>query len=241
MRRPPTRQAYEYEIHTAAGNRTNLTFTVPQNAASGHSNQQQQPQTLPPTHVGVWGDMGTVAPLGFKVRGVLYSSSESLTSLLLLFRLLLLLPLLLLRLRLLLRLHAWVQHFCLCFRASLLVVPCLAFSASSACTQVFDKVLADHRLGGSSRFNLTMLFGDIAYAGLDTSVEPLNITKADELEYVWDLFGVQVRCTGVCTLSAYSWLVRARSCASCCPTRLTTSNTRAYRAGGCCGAAQQAH
>lgn len=52
-------QSYPYQIVSPAGNRTNLTFTMPRFAAEGTA--------LPPTHLGVWGDMGTVAPLGFKV------------------------------------------------------------------------------------------------------------------------------------------------------------------------------
>ena len=48
-------------------------------------------------------------------------------------------------------------------------------------------------VGGDERFNATMLFGDISYAGVDTNVKPFNITSADEWEHVWDLFGEQVR------------------------------------------------
>ena len=38
--------------------------------------------------------------------------------------------------------------------------------------------------GGASQFNATMLFGDISYAGIDTSFDILNISSADELECV---------------------------------------------------------
>ena len=57
---------------------------------------------------------------------------------------------------------------------------------------VFDKILKDHRQSPAGVFNATMLFGDISYAGVDTNVKPLNVTKADEWQYVWDLFGRQV-------------------------------------------------
>ena len=73
-------QTYPYQILTPVGNRTDLKLTVPLYAPSpadsppppttttttrGHDAVSSS--TLPLTHLGVWGDMGTVAPLGFKV------------------------------------------------------------------------------------------------------------------------------------------------------------------------------
>ena len=55
--------------------------------------------------------------------------------------------------------------------------------------KVFDTILKDHE---ETPFNATMLFGDISYAGIDTEIKILNVTKADEWEFVWDLFGRQV-------------------------------------------------
>ena len=55
--------------------------------------------------------------------------------------------------------------------------------------KVFDTILKDHQ---EAPFNATMLFGDISYAGIDTEIKILNVTKADEWEFVWDLFGRQV-------------------------------------------------
>ena len=55
--------------------------------------------------------------------------------------------------------------------------------------KVFDQILKDHEL---QPFNATMLFGDISYAGIDTEIKFLNVTKADEWEFVWDLFGKQI-------------------------------------------------
>ena len=55
--------------------------------------------------------------------------------------------------------------------------------------KVSDTILKDHQ---EAPFNATMLFGDISYAGIDTEIKILNVTKADEWEFVWDLFGRQV-------------------------------------------------
>lgn len=39
--------------------------------------------------------------------------------------------------------------------------------------------------------DFTMIVGDIAYAGLSSAIPPLNISKEDEFERVWDLYGIQ--------------------------------------------------
>ena len=58
--------------------------------------------------------------------------------------------------------------------------------------KVFEKIYNDYISSSSTKFNITILFGDISYAGLDTNVQFLNVTKADEWEYVWDIFGNQI-------------------------------------------------
>lgn len=39
--------------------------------------------------------------------------------------------------------------------------------------------------------DLTMIVGDLSYAGLSSDFIPLNITSEDEFERVWDLYGIQ--------------------------------------------------
>jgi hypothetical protein len=39
--------------------------------------------------------------------------------------------------------------------------------------------------------DFTMIVGDISYAGLSSEVPALNISKEDEFERVWDLYGIQ--------------------------------------------------
>lgn len=58
--------------------------------------------------------------------------------------------------------------------------------------KVFEKIYNDYKVKDGYKFNVTILFGDISYAGLDTDVKILNVTKADEWEYVWDIFGNQI-------------------------------------------------
>ncbi len=53
-------------------------------------------------------------------------------------------------------------------------VACVCCALLRACVHV--------QAGGAARFNATMLFGDISYAGIDTNFDILNITKADEWE-----------------------------------------------------------
>lgn len=36
-----------------------------------------------------------------------------------------------------------------------------------------------------------MYAGDLAYAGLSTSMPRLNISKEDEFEHIWDLYAIQ--------------------------------------------------
>ena len=55
--------------------------------------------------------------------------------------------------------------------------------------KVFDKVLQEH---AREPFDFVLHQGDISYAGVDTSIPILNITKNDEWEYIWDLFGRQI-------------------------------------------------
>jgi hypothetical protein len=43
----------------------------------------------------------------------------------------------------------------------------------------------------SGHFDFVHVSGDLSYAGLDSPFEPLNITKDDEFEHIWDLLGVQ--------------------------------------------------
>lgn len=39
--------------------------------------------------------------------------------------------------------------------------------------------------------DLVMYAGDLCYAGLSSNLPPMNITKDDEFEHVWDLWGIQ--------------------------------------------------
>ena len=39
--------------------------------------------------------------------------------------------------------------------------------------------------------DLVMIAGDLCYAGLSTSSARYNITKDDEFEHIWDLWGIQ--------------------------------------------------
>ena len=55
--------------------------------------------------------------------------------------------------------------------------------------KVFDKVKEEHL---RDPFDFILHQGDISYAGVDTSIKILNISKDDEWEYIWDLFGRQI-------------------------------------------------
>jgi len=56
---------------------------------------------------------------------------------------------------------------------------------------VAQQLAASHG-GPRGAFDAIFHFGDVSYAGTDSAVAPLNITKADEWEYIWDLFGAQM-------------------------------------------------
>ena len=43
--------------------------------------------------------------------------------------------------------------------------------------KVFEKIYNDYISSSSTKFNITILFGDISYAGLDTNVQFLNVTN----------------------------------------------------------------
>ena len=55
--------------------------------------------------------------------------------------------------------------------------------------EVTRRLVAAQRAGRG--FDATMLFGDISYAGVDTAFPALNMSKSDEIQAVWDLFGRQ--------------------------------------------------
>ena len=54
---------------------------------------------------------------------------------------------------------------------------------------VFRQLLVSHE---RSPFDLVFHCGDVSYAGTDTEVAPLNISRTDEWEWIWDLFGEQI-------------------------------------------------
>jgi hypothetical protein len=53
-----------------------------------------------------------------------------------------------------------------------------------------EKVMALEQQGELD-FDFTFLVGDMSYAGIDTSMPRLDVTKEDEFELVWDLFYMQ--------------------------------------------------
>lgn len=55
--------------------------------------------------------------------------------------------------------------------------------------EVFHALARSH---GASPLDFVLQQGDISYAGVDTAVPSLNITKDDEFEFIWDLFGRQI-------------------------------------------------
>lgn len=57
----------------------------------------------------------------------------------------------------------------------------LGFATSNKLIEVQDELGVD----------LVMYAGDLAYAGLSTSLPRLNISKEDEFEHIWDLWGIQ--------------------------------------------------
>jgi hypothetical protein len=56
----------------------------------------------------------------------------------------------------------------------------------------FDVFQALARSHATAPFDFVLQQGDISYAGVDTAAPVLNITKGDEFEYIWDLFGRQI-------------------------------------------------
>lgn len=55
-----------------------------------------------------------------------------------------------------------------------------------------DKLVEYYSSGESSQhYDYVHVSGDLSYAGLSTSFEPLGIDKEDEFEHIWDLLGVQ--------------------------------------------------
>lgn len=70
---------------------------------------------------------------------------------------------------------------------------------------VFDKVAEIH---ASNPFDFVLHQGDISYAGVDISEKPLNITKDDEFEYIWDLFGRQIEPVAATAPCAYTMQTR---------------------------------
>jgi len=53
---------------------------------------------------------------------------------------------------------------------------------------VEDKLVAVHEQYG---VDMVMYAGDLCYAGLSTALPRLNISKEDEFEHIWDLWGIQ--------------------------------------------------
>ena len=53
---------------------------------------------------------------------------------------------------------------------------------------VSDAMIAYHQ---KHRFDMVFVCGDLSYAGVDSNIGVLNITKDDEMEEIWDLWGRQ--------------------------------------------------
>lgn len=60
--------------------------------------------------------------------------------------------------------------------------------------EVMQQMMADQEAAPTDKERLGFVFhhGDIAYAGVCAAVPVLNVTKSDEWEYIWDLFGTQI-------------------------------------------------
>jgi hypothetical protein len=71
----------------------------------------------------------------------------------------------------------------------------LAFMADAGTFELFGFKVVDslesQMVPEALNIDLVMVAGDLSYAVLSTDFKPLNITKEDEFEHVWDLLGIQ--------------------------------------------------
>ncbi len=58
--------------------------------------------------------------------------------------------------------------------------------------KTIDKLVELYNDGrGQDRYEFVHVAGDLSYAGLSTAFTPLNISKEDEFEHIWDLLAIQ--------------------------------------------------
>ena len=68
----------------------------------------------------------------------------------------------------------------------------MGFGANVTSQMISDFGPYDDDGGGDSWPSLIHHGGDISYAGIDADIKPLNVTKDDEWEFIWDQYGQEM-------------------------------------------------
>ena len=71
--------------------------------------------------------------------------------------------------------------------------------------KTIDKLVELYNSGREDdRYEFVHVAGDLSYAGLSAPFNPLNISKEDEFEHIWDLLAIQ---TSLLQLACHGWSV----------------------------------